>query len=243
MLNIKFIDMKRLLLLSNSTNAGESYLEYPRENIKSFLEDITEAIFVPYAAVNFGYEVYESKVNESLNKVGVHVKSIHHFANPVSAIQRAKAIIIGGGNTFKLGHHLHEYNLIEAIKDSVEKGTPYIGWSAGSNVACPTLCTTNDMPIIEPKSFKTLHLIPFQINPHYMHENPEGFAGETRQQRIEEFLHVNPTIDVVGLREGTMLKVEGDKIELVGKEQCRIFEPSKLPYELSNTDNFNFLIK
>ena len=234
--------MKRLLLLSNSTNAGEPYLAYPKEHIKAFLGDTTSAIFIPYAAVSFSYDDYEAKVNASLNQVGIRVKSIHHFTNPVSAIKNAEAIIIGGGNTFNLVHHLHKYNLMEAIITKVNSGTPYVGWSAGSNVSCPTLCTTNDMPIVEPKSFKTLHLIPFQINPHYMHETPEGFAGETRQQRIEEFLHVNTAVNVVGLREGTMLRIEGDKIALLGERPCRIFETGKAPYELTSDDDFSFLM-
>lgn len=235
--------MKRLLLLSNSTNAGEPYLDYPRNEIKSFLGNISSAIFIPYAAVTFSYDEYEKKVNESLNKKGITVKGIHQFDDPVSAIQNAEAIIIGGGNTFKLVHHLHNNKLIKPIQDKVHNGTPYIGWSAGSNVSCPTLCTTNDMPIIEPKSFQTLNLIPFQINPHYMHQNPEGFAGETRQQRIEEFQHINSKMNVVGLREGTMFKIEGDDISLIGPHQCRIFEAGQEPYELTSKDSFQFLMK
>ena len=232
----------QLLLISNSTNAGEPYLAYPRENIKTFLGDKTNIIFIPYAAVGFSYDDYVAKVNDSLAKVNITVKGIHSFVDPVSAIAKADAIITGGGNTFHLVAELHKHNLIEPIRKSVLAGTPYVGWSAGSNICCPTLKTTNDMPIVEPKSFNTLNLVPFQINPHYLDANPDGHAGETREQRINEFLAVNHNITVAGLREGTMFLVDGSKMKLIGDRSCRIFNYGKTPKELNNTDDFSFLL-
>ena len=162
----------RLLLLSNSTNPGESYLGYPKQTIKSFLGDKPlNIVFVPYAAVTFSYDEYAAKVNGSLNEVGLTVKGIHTFDNPQDAIRNADAIMVGGGNTWKLTRTLQDNGLIDLIREKVQKGTPYIGWSAGSNVACPTLRTTNDMPIIAPLSFETFNLVPFQINPHYLDDN------------------------------------------------------------------------
>jgi dipeptidase E len=137
---------------------------------------------------------------------------------------------------------LHDNQLMEAIREKVLNGTPYIGWSAGSNVACPTLRTTNDMPIIDPKGFDTTGLVPFQINPHYLDANPEGHGGETREQRIEEFLEINPHVYVVGLREGTMLHVENGKMSLIGSHTARIFKKGSTPIELNAEDDFSFLL-
>jgi dipeptidase E len=128
------------------------------------------------------------------------------------------------------------------IREKCFNGTPYIGWSAGSNVACPTLRTTNDMPIIDPLGFDCANLIPFQINPHYLDANPEGHGGETREQRIAEFLEINPNVYVAGLREGTMFKLEEGKLELIGNRSCRIFKKGQEPIELSAGDDFSFLL-
>ncbi len=233
----------RLLLISNSTMAGEPYLDYPKHEIRKFLGDKpVTALFIPFAAVTFSWDEYERKVEERFSEIGHHVKSIHHFTDPVQAVKKAEAIVIGGGNTWQLVRTMRDNYIIEAIRKHVTKGIPYIGWSAGSNVACPTLCTTNDMPIIDPKGFDCINLVPFQINPHYLDENPEGHGGETREQRIEEFLEINPDIFVVGLREGTILKYENEKLELIGKRPARIFKKGRLPVELAAGDDFNFLI-
>ncbi len=221
---------------------GEPYLDYPKNEIKKFLgEKPVTAVFIPYAAVTFSFDLYCRKVEERFAEVGHHIVGIHTFKNPVKAILEAEAIVVGGGNTWQLVRMLHDQKLMNPIRQKVLNGTPYIGWSAGSNVACPTLRTTNDMPIIDPKSFNCTNLIPFQINPHYLDANPEEHGGETREQRIEEFLEINPDLYVAGLREGTMFKLENNKLELIGDRQCRIFRKGEKPFELSAGDDFSFL--
>ena len=233
----------RLLLISNSTNAGEEYLDYPKHNISEFLGKTSiNALFIPYAAVTFSYDDYARKVLDRFNEVGHSIDPIHKYSDPISAVNNAEAIVVGGGNTFHLIKMLHDNGLIEPIREKVKSGIPFIGWSAGSNVACPTICTTNDMPIVEPRSFKAFNLIPFQINPHYLDANPEGHAGETREMRIEEFIEANQDVYVVGLREGTMLKVENNSIKLIGPRKARIFKKNITPYELGADDDFNFLL-
>lgn len=234
----------RLLLISNSTNPGEPYLDYPKNNIKAFLgsQSLT-ALFIPYAAVTFSYETYEKKVAERFNEIGHDIISIHRFDDPAGAVRDAKAIVIGGGNTWKLLKTIRDNRLIDPIRQKIKEGTPYIGWSAGSNVACPTIRTTNDMPVTEPDSFSSLDLIPFQINPHYLDSNPEGHAGETREQRIEEFIEMSPDIYVAGLRESTMLIYENGRLSLEGPRKMRVFRKGRAPQELSSGDDLSFLLK
>jgi len=234
----------KLLLISNSTMSGEPYLDYPKHEIRKFLGDKTvNALFIPYAAVTFSYDLYESKVEERFAEIGHHITSVHHFSDPVEAVQNAEAIVVGGGNTWQLVRMMHDNRLMEAIRNKVIHGTPYIGWSAGSNVTCPTLQTTNDMPVVDPKGFDCMGLIPFQINPHYLDANPKGHGGETREQRIEEFLEINPEITVVGLREGTILKYENNSLKLIGDRSARIFKKGDIPLELKAGDDFSFLLK
>lgn len=234
----------RLLLISNSTNPGEEYLDYPKNNIKDFLGEKTlNAIFIPYAAITFSFEEYEKKVNKKFNEIGHQVTSIHRFINPVEAIENADAIVVGGGNTWQLVKTLQEKSLMKPIRKKIKQGTPYIGWSAGSNIACPTLKTTNDMPIVEPVKFKALKLVPFQINPHYLDDNPSNHGGETREVRINEFIEVNRSTYVVGLREGTMLLLKDESLTLIGNRKARIFRYGSDPIELINEDDFNFLLK
>jgi len=233
----------KLLLISNSTMQGEPYLDYPKHEIQKFLgNEMVTALFIPYAAVTFSFDLYESKVEERFAEIGHHITSIHHFSDPVAAVQNAEAIVVGGGNTWQLVRMMHDNRLMDAIRLKVEQGTPYIGWSAGSNVACPTLQTTNDMPVVDPKGFECMGLVPFQINPHYLDANPAGHGGETREQRIEEYLEVNPGITVVGLREGTMLKCENNSLKMIGSRNARIFKKGIPPVELSSGDDFSFLL-
>ena len=234
----------RLLLISNSTNAGEPYLDYPKHNIREFLgsEPVT-TLFIPYAAVTFSYDDYEKKVNDRFCEIGHKVISIHRYENAIEAVESAKAIVVGGGNTWKLLKTVRDNKLIEVIRQKVSEGIPYIGWSAGANMACPTIKTTNDMAIVEPDSFDAFNLIPFQINPHYIDANPEGHAGVTREQRIEEFIVANSGMFVAGLREGTMLLVEGNNIKLIGKRTMRFFKHGNKAAEYGAGDDISFLIK
>ena len=251
----KFIDkkqhMKKLLLISNSTMAGEEYLGWPREHIAAFLNkyDVKKVAFVPYAGVGLdnsslqaSYNIYEARVARVFSDLGFDLQSVHRASDPAAFIREAEAIAVGGGNTFHLVFEMHRTGVMEAVKEKAGQGTPYMGWSAGSNVACPTLMTTNDMPIIEPASFNCTGLVPFQINPHYLDANPEGHGGETRQQRIEEFLVINRDMKVLGLREASLLLVEGDKMLLKGSRDLRLFAFGKEPEEYPGGSDLSFLL-
>ncbi|OFX39366.1 MAG: dipeptidase E [Bacteroidetes bacterium GWA2_40_14] len=233
-----------LLLISNSTNPGEPYLDYPKNDIASFLGTIpVKAVFIPYAGVTVTWDDYEKKVKTRFNEVGHDIVSIHHFANSVEAIEKAEAIIVGGGNTWQLLRLVRQNGLIAPIRKKVLAGTKYIGWSAGSNLACPTIKTTNDMPIADPMGFDALNLIPFQINPHYLDKNPEGHGGETREERILEFLEVNRETTVAGLREGCMFLVKDNQLSFKGQKTLRVFQYGKTPFEVAPVEDFNFLLK
>ena len=232
----------KLLLISNSTNAGEAYLQYPIGQISSFLEGVKEIAFVPYAAVTFSYAEYEAKVQARFDEIGIKVRSVHRAKDPRKMVREAEAICVGGGNTFALTKKMQEQGLIQAIRSKIAKGTPYVGWSAGSNVTCPTICTTNDMPIVQPESFKAIGAVKFQINPHYLDANPEGHAGETREQRILEYIKANPRRWVVGLREGCMLKYVDGKLELIGSRPMRIFKYGVETFEVNSGDDLSFLL-
>lgn len=235
----------RLLLISNSASPGESYLERPAEDIKNFLgkKNRSDVVFIPFAGVTFSFDQYVDKVNKALADVKVTVKGIHTFENPIQAIMDAKAIMVGGGNTFQLVKMMQEQGLIYAIREAVKRGTPYVGWSAGSNVACPTICTTNDMPILEPMSFEALNLIPFQINPHYLDAHPTNHGGETREQRILEYIAANKDMYVAGLREGSRFLVEDGTLTLKGEKSLRVFKYGEEIKEYAPTDDLSFLMK
>jgi dipeptidase E len=240
----------KLLLLSNSTNAGESYLGWTKSYIVDFMQRnaISEVLFVPYAGVNLStesltksYDMYEEKVGGVFKELGFDLTSIHHFSDPNEAVRNAKCIAVGGGNTFHLVAEMHRTGIMHRIREKVLEGTPFMGWSAGANVACPTLRTTNDMPIIQPASFDCLNLIPFQINPHYLDANPAGHGGETRQQRIEEFLSINRDIVVAGLRESSLIEVDGNKAILKGHRDLRLFVYGNEPQEITQGSDLSFL--
>jgi len=234
----------QLLLLSNSTNQGEEYLGWPREILRQFIETnkIKSCLFVPYAGVTVTWDDYTSRVRGVFNQWGCQVNSVHEVNDPVLSVSKAECIVVGGGNTFRLVQMMHETGIMAAIREKSIAGTPFIGWSAGSNVACPTLRTTNDMPIIQPSSFNTLNLIPFQINPHYLDANPEGHGGETREQRINEFQALNPEVVVVGLREATALHIDGAKLHLLGKRSMRLFRAGSEPDELEPGQDLSFFL-
>ncbi|MGE0078292.1 MAG: dipeptidase PepE [Bacteroidales bacterium] len=235
--------MVKLLLISNSTNAGEAYLEHPKEEIKKLLNGIKKVLFIPWAAVTYSYDEYERKVQSRFSEFGIEVDSVHHYRNVKAAIQEAEAIVVGGGNTFKLLKTIQQHDIIETVRNKVLSGTPYVGWSAGANVACPTICTTNDMPITEPDNFNAFNLVRFQINPHYLDANPTGHAGETREQRIMEFIEMDPYSYVVGLREGTMLLLENVTLMLKGPKSARIFKKGLVPKECNPGDDLDFLFE
>lgn len=230
----------RLLLISNSTNAGEAYLDYPKYNIRDFLGNLSlDCLFIPYAGVTINFDDYEARVKERFAEVGHRITSVHHASDPIAAVQSAEAIVVGGGNTFQLIKMIQEFGLINPVREKVLGGTPFVGWSAGSNVCCPTIRTTNDMPILEPESFDAFNLIPFQINPHYTDLNPPGHAGETREDRIMEYLAANPGDTVLGLREGCMFTVEGKQMKLTGERPVRLFRFNQTPIELDQRHDFS----
>lgn len=232
-----------LLLLSNSTTHGYGYLEHAEELLKNYLgTNIKKVTFIPYAGVTVSYEQYTEKVANIFNKIGYELESIHLSKDYKSTILNAEALAVGGGNTFRLLSELYQYDLVELIREKVKNGMPYIGWSAGSNMACPSIKTTNDMPIVEPKSFEALNLIPFQINPHYTDVIIENHHGETRDQRLQEFLILNPHAYVAGLREGCSFLIQGNSIKHIGDKSLKIFQLNEEPKEMNSDDDISFLL-
>lgn len=234
--------MKSLLIASTSTVHGSAYLEYLLDALKLHFKEANEILFVPYARpAGISHEIYTQTVSTAFKKIGKSVKGLHEFKNPKEALMQAQGIFVGGGNTFVLVSQLYKNDVISAIKNAVLNGTPYLGTSAGSNICGLTMQTTNDMPIIYPPSFKTLGLVPFNINPHY--EDPisgSTHMGETRETRIKEF-HSYNTQPVIGLREGSWLAVKDDSITLKGTLDARIFEYGKAPFEIETESDLSFL--
>jgi dipeptidase E len=234
--------MKRLLLLSNSQNTGQGYLEHATSTIAKFLTPrIKQVLFVPFAGVRLSYDAYAAKVADKFRTIGYEVLSIHTVSDPVAAVVAAEALVVGGGNTFQLLAQLYAHDLIAAMQEAVLLGKPFIGWSAGANIACPTIKTTNDMPIVMPPSFDALKLIPFQLNPHYTEAHPPGHQGETRAERLAEFLLLNGHLRVVGLREGSMLEITDYQIKLWGDLPAKIFAVDQEPYEIAAGEPLDFL--
>lgn len=229
---------KKLLLLSSSREGQTEYLQHALPMIDDFLSgDIKEILFIPYAGFAMGYDAYEDKVNAPLQGINKKVVSIHRFDDPIKAVENAQAIAIGGGNTFHLLKELYDNELVDAIRKKVNTGTPYMGWSAGSNVAGLSICTTNDMPIVQPRSFNALALVNFQINPHYTDYQPPNHNGETRAERIYEYTCANPHRYVVGTREGTALKLVANQLTLIGAKDGLVFrDGEKIKPLQCNTD-------
>jgi dipeptidase E len=225
--------LKHIIIASTSTVHGSGYLEYILSDLKILFKDTDDILFVPYARPGgISHEDYTETAAKAFSTIGIKVKGIHEFSNPIEAVKMAKGIFIGGGNTFVLVHQLYKNKLVEVIKDTVLDGTPYFGTSAGSNICGLTIGTTNDMPIIYPPSFKTFGFVPFNINPHYLDPDTKiKHMGETRETRIKEFHKFN-TQPIVGLREGSWLQVKGNSIILKGNLSARIFEFEKEPYEV-----------
>jgi dipeptidase E len=232
----------RSLLISNSTRYGEGYLDHCADAIAWLLgPSIRQVLFVPFAIHD--RDAYAATVRSRFQVMGVEVEAVHQSGmGPVRAVEHAEAIFIGGGNTFRLIDALWRHDLIDPIRQRVRSGAPYIGTSAGANVACPSIRTTNDMPIVQPPSFDALDLVPFNINPHY--QDPlagSTHMGETREQRIAEF-HEDNSPPVVGLREGTWLHVEGEAMTLGGMAGARVFRRGRLPEEFVSGSRLDFLL-
>ncbi|MEH0874682.1 dipeptidase PepE [Pectobacterium cacticida] len=222
----------QLLLLSNGTLPGKGYLEHALPPINELIHQRRRAVFIPFAGVTISWDDYAAKVQTALADTGIILTAAHAVNDALEAVQEAEIIIVGGGNTFNLLKCCRERHLLAAIRQRVTAGTPYIGWSAGANLACPTICTTNDMPIIDPKGFDALNLIDFQINPHYTNKLPEGHQGETRDQRIAELLQAQPETVVVGLPEGDWIRVDGVKRHLAGPYDAVLFRAGQTPQPL-----------
>jgi len=220
---------RHVLLISNSTLYGSGYLDHAESQIREFLGGMERVLFIPFAL--YDRDAYADQARQRFNAMGYDLQSIHRLENPVQCISEAEAVFIGGGNTFRLLKALYDYELVNPIRQRVLAGMPYIGSSAGSNVSCPTIKTTKDMPIVEPPSFNALGLVHFQISPHYQDPDPNStHMGETQEERIIQFLEENQT-PVVGLREGAMLRVEGGSIQLRGTTGARIFRRGQPAFE------------
>jgi len=231
----RFDDTKQLLLISNSTLHGRGYLDHAEKEIRDFVGGRTNALFVPYAVHD--RRAYATKAEERLREMGFSVTSIHDVSNMPRAVGDAEVIFVGGGNTFRLLKGLHDHDLLDSIRQRVAAGVPYIGSSAGSIVACPTLKTTKDMPVVQPPSFEALGLVPFQISPHYLDPNAATtHMGETQEERIMQFLEENEA-PVVGLREGSILLVREGAVVLKGPNSARIFRRGKNAVEVPSGSN------
>ena len=235
--------MKHLLIASTSTVHGSGFLDYLLDALKTHFKTAETILFIPFARPGgLSHEAYTNHVQLAFSKIGKTVKGLHDFENPQEAIKNAKGIFTGGGNTFVLVDQLYKKNIIGTLKTAIETGTPYVGTSAGSNICGLTIGTSNDMPIAYPKSFQTLGVVPFNINPHYLDPDPSStHMGETRETRIKEYHHFN-SHPVIGLREGSYLEVVGSKITLKGPLSARVFEKNKTPYEIkpeSDVSNLN----
>ena len=234
--------MKSIIIASTSTIHGSGYLEYLLEELKIHFKATDTILFIPYARPGgISHDEYTNTAAKAFAKIDKTIKGIHEFENAEEAIKNAKGIFVGGGNTFVLVSQLYKNNALLAIKDAVKNGTPYLGTSAGSNICGLTMHTTNDMPIVYPPSFKTLGLVPFNINPHYL-DPIEGSThmGETRETRIKEF-HAYNSQPVIGIREGSWIEVKDEKLTLKGTLEARVFEYNKTPYEIATNSDLEFL--
>ncbi len=234
------MDSRRLLLISNSTSHGSGYLEHCENHFKARLTGVRRVLFIPFAL--FDRDRYTNTAKGRLEEMGFALDSLHQAPDPHQAVAEAEAFFVGGGNTFRLLDTLHQLNLIPAIRKRVTQGAAYIGTSAGSNIACVSIKTTNDMPIVQPSSFNALGLVPFNINPHYLDPDPDStHQGETREQRIREF-HEENSPPVIALRESAMLHIEGHRITLHGETGARLFLKGNEPVEHQEGDRLDFLL-
>lgn len=234
--------MKNLIIASTSTLHGGGYLDYLLPELSAHFKNITTLLFIPYARPSgITHDEYTEKVRQAFYKIDIKVKGLHEFEDPKDAIKLAEGIFTGGGNTFLLVSQLYRYDLMTLLSETLKKGTPYLGTSAGSNITGLTMQTTNDMPIIYPPSFQTLGMIPFNLNPHYLDPDTNStHMGETRETRIKEFHQFN-TLPVLGLREGSWLEVRNETITLKGNLKARLFRQNQEPEELESESDLSFL--
>ncbi|MGJ3352123.1 dipeptidase PepE [Providencia sp. Je.9.19] len=232
--------MTNALLMSSSRMGQQGYLSHAHEQIHRLLQHKhQEILFIPYAAVSFSFDEFEKIVQPVFESLGYTLKSIHHFSDPIAAVNQAQAIAVGGGNTFALLKRLYDAQLIDLISQRVKHDNlPYIGWSAGSNIATPSIRTTNDMPIVQPPSFRALNLTPFQINPHFISGKPVGHNGESREERLNEFLTLNPNEELLALYEGTALLIENDQATILGDKNALWFKAPNQIDEIKTNQQF-----
>ncbi|MCL1144312.1 dipeptidase PepE [Shewanella gaetbuli] len=221
-----------ILLLSASREGDTPYLEHAVKLIQPLCGQTRQWIFIPYAGVGMSYDDYLEKVRTGLTDLPITIKGIHEFSDPIQAIKDADGIFVGGGNTFQLLNELYRYDLIHLIKEQVAEGKPYVGWSAGSNIAGQSIRTTNDMPIVEPPSFTAIGLVPFQLNPHYSNYQAPGHNGETRAQRLFEFTQVDPITPIIAIQEGSALRLTANKLTLIGDKVGYLFQGEQQEVEL-----------
>jgi len=235
--------MTNCILASTSTIYGGTYLDYLFDSLKELFKETDEVVFIPYARPSgISYDEYTSIAATAFDQIGKKLIGIHTFESPAEAVQNAKGIFTGGGNSFVLVSELYKQNLISVLQEAINKGTPYLGTSAGSNIAGPSIKNSNDMPIVYPPSFDTLGIIPFNINPHYLDPDPNSkHKGETRETRIKEFHQFNE-IPVIGLREGSWIRVKNNKLVLEGEGlTARVFEKEKTPIEIEAGSSLDYL--
>ena len=234
--------MKKMLLMSGSKYKNTDYLVHTLPWLKDFLADEQgkKIAFVPYAGVRQSFDEYEKKVQYALSELNVEIISVHRGTKHTDIIEQADIIAIGGGNTFCLLKQMYQHHLLEIIREKVNSGTPYFGWSAGANVASASIMTTNDMPIVYPPSFEALNLFPYQINPHFISGKIQGHNGESREERLAEFLIVNPNARVYALPEGSALRIEGEKATVLGENAVLTFEKEMKQSELIAGSTFSY---
>lgn len=235
------LDKRNMIIASTSTVFGGKYLDYLETEMKELFQNTDTVFFIPYARPGgISYDAYTAKAADAFEKIGKKLIGIHTLKDPIDAVTEAGGIFTGGGNTFVLVKTLYEHKLIEHLRKAIFNGLPYMGSSAGSNICGVSMRNTNDMPIVYPPSFKTLGVIPFNINPHYLDPDPSSeHMGETRETRIQEF-HSQNSIPVVGLREGSRIRVKEGRFILKGSLSARIFEKDKKPYEVEPGTNLKF---
>ncbi len=233
--------MRQILLISSSRVHGSGYLEHCESQVRELFSSLSTVLFLPYALHD--RDAYAGQASDRFQELGLELESIHRSSDPSEAVLRAEGIFVGGGNTFRLLRELWNEDLVQAIRRRVAQGAPYMGASAGSNVAGPSIKTSNDMPIVLPPTFDSLRLVPFQINPHYLDPDPGSrHMGESRDTRLREFHEENDT-PVVALREGALLRIMEDKMRLEGQPGGKLFRRGREPVELAELDSLDFLLQ